>query len=401
MIYWTNSEAAREFRTSPASIGRWVANSLDKFNDKYNLILEKNPKNHKWQIVKNEHNRALLSKWAEENRIYKTEKSFKKISPETSFYKVFNEKQIIELVTNLENHKRIPLKFSYVKEGADLWNKFILTQKDYVLGDKLLIQTFDFLKNNLHDFDHINIIDLGTGNGFVIKPLIEMLIKNNFQISYLGIDYSQRMIDIISNNLKKWYPQLPIKTQIADIEYLFLQERLFLNKIEQKNSCNLILFLGYTLGNIYDRNRVLRNLSDSMSKNDYLIMNNALDIISKRYNFKSLENKNSIKRITYVVNKLGFNEDDYERINKFDEKIQSRVQILRLNKDIELEIKFKKGNKKILFKENDEIMIWNHYRHTIDSLFYEFKNNDLDISYLAKSAQKNEILVVCEPVLIN
>lgn len=391
MGFIRKSHLAKKYGVTPKTVDSWLKNAILRKN-----ALQFSDFNGINQILDTVNNDLVMQKLASEGRKHKSRTAFKQIYPKPEFYKIVNAKQLIELVINLENHKRIPLKFAYLSQGAHMINEFYLNQINYNLGDRLLKQSFDFLKNNLESYETVNIVDIGPGNALVIKPLIEMLVSSNFKINYLGIDYSQEMLNIATKNLKLWYPDLQIETQIGDMEYLVLQETLYSKKLKKPNSCNLILFLGFTIGNVYDRQRVFQNFADSMTKSDYLLINNGLDVALEGSRFTTLENKFTIDWVSYIPYNLGFSEDDFERINKFDEKTQSRIQVLKLNKDIELEINFNETVSRINFMEGDEITVWNHYSHSTDSIFQEIRKSGLDISSLDKGFDKDDILVICE-----
>jgi uncharacterized SAM-dependent methyltransferase len=396
MGFIRKSHLAKKYGVTPKTVDSWLGNAIAGKNN-----LQYADFNGINQILDTANNDLVMQKLTEDGRKHKGPSAYKKITPKPEFYEILDQKQLIELVTNLDTHKRIPMKFAYLSKGADTLNSFYLNDKDYNLGDQLLKQSFDFLRTNLESYDTINIVDIGPGNGLAIKQLIDMLYNEGFKLNYLGIDYSQRMLDIVTKNLNEWYPDLPVQTQIGDMEYLVLQERLFTQKLAKPNSCNLILFLGFTIGNVYDRHRVFQNFADSMTGSDYLVINNGLDNISGRNVFTTLENDFIIELISYIPEKLDLSENDFERINRFDEAIQSRVQILKLNKDIELEINFKQGKRVIQFKDGEEITIWNHYSHSTDNLFTEVRESGLDTSFLAQSPDKDDVLIICEPSLVS
>jgi uncharacterized SAM-dependent methyltransferase len=80
----------------------------------------------------------------------------------------------------------------------------------------LLKTSFEYLNLKLSSYDVINIVDIGTGNGFTTKPIIDNLIQNNKKVNYLGVDISSKMLEIVSFNLNNWYPLIKVNKLVAD-----------------------------------------------------------------------------------------------------------------------------------------------------------------------------------------
>jgi hypothetical protein len=391
-----NSQIAEEYKVFRGSVGKWVASALNKEN---NLQLEMS--NEKWYVIDNPHNRSELLNLKERASKFRNKNSYQKVNPNPELYKIFSYSNLVEMITKMEEIKMIPIKFSYLNEGADIWDEFIretFKSENYLskIGNKLLDESLPHLVESLRKYNVINIVDVGVGNGYSLKSLIEILLKNKFEVKYTGIDISPRMLEIISKNIKDWYPQMTVETEIGDMDYMVLREKLFSNKIADNNSCNLILFLGYTIGNVYDSHRVFRNFYDSMSVDDYFMFDNKLDLESFRSSFKTPEHPLTIKGVSWIPNLLGITADMFERINKYDEKSKSRVQVLRLNIDLDIEFNLEVGTKVVSFKSGDEITVWNHFSHNLDNLISDIRGNNLGISFMARAADKSEVLMICE-----
>jgi uncharacterized SAM-dependent methyltransferase len=391
-----NSQIAEEYKVFRGSVGKWVASALNKEN---NLQLEMS--NEKWYIIDNPHNRSELLNLKERASKFRNKNSYQKVNPSPELYKIFGYSNLVEMITKMEEIKMIPIKFSYLNEGADIWNEFIretFKSENYLskIGNKLLDESLPYLVESLRKYDVINIVDVGAGNGYNLKPLIEILLKNKFEVKYTGIDISPRMLEIISKNIKDWYPQMTVETEIGDMDYIVLREKLFSNKIANENSCNLILFLGYTIGNVYDSHRVFRNFYDSMSVDDYFMFDNGLDLEKLKTVFTTLENDNYNRVVRWIPELLGITPEMFERVNKYDEKSKSRVRVLQLNIDLDIEFKLEAGTKIVSFKSGDEITVWNHFSHNLDNLISEIRGNNLGISFMARAADKSEVLMICE-----
>jgi hypothetical protein len=133
-----------------------------------------------------------------------------------------------------------------------------------------------------------------------------------------------------------------------------------------------------------------------MSVDDYFMFDNKLDLESFRSSFKTPEHPLTIKGVSWIPNLLGITADMFERINKYDEKSKSRVQVLRLNIDLDIEFNLEVGTKVVSFKSGDEITVWNHFSHNLDNLISDIRGNNLGISFMARAADKSEVLMICE-----
>lgn len=396
MTLLKNAKIAEKYGVFRGSVGKWVAAAVNKEN---NLQLEMS--NNKWYVIDNQHNHSELSNLAERALKYRNKSSYEKVIVDPELYKIFSYGNLVELITKMEENRLIPIKFSYLNSGAIEWDNLIekASKSENFYGNKtdsLLHQASEYLMDVFNKYDTVNMVDVGPGNGFVVRPLITKLMKMGFKVEYTAIDISQKMLDIVSKNINNWFPKIEVHTEIGDMDYMVIREKLFSNKLANPNSCNLILFLGATIGNVYDRHRVFRNFFDSMSSDDFFVLNNVLDLVSQRAQFKTLEEINTQNMISWIPEKLGLRPDMYEKINKYDEKTASRLQVLKLNKDVDVEFQMEQGVKVVNLQDGEEITIFNHYSHTMDSLIKDVREVGLGISYLSRTPNHSQALIICE-----
>jgi uncharacterized SAM-dependent methyltransferase len=87
----------------------------------------------------------------------------------------------------------------------------------------------------------------------------------------MALDISSSMIELAKRNLARSFPDLNTEFHLFDFEggnFSDLTDALR----EKTRSNNLLLFLGNTLGNVCDRSRVLTNIRESMTLDDYLLV---------------------------------------------------------------------------------------------------------------------------------
>lgn len=394
MSVWKNSQIAEEYNVFRGTVLRWIK---DYKNNNLQLETYKN-KNY---VIKNEANQTILQLLAEKSKLYARHRKYQKVQASKDLENLLGYTNLIELINNLENHRQIPLKFSYLGQGADIWNETVNSRFEnqrYDIGIKNqdFKHSYLYLFDILQKYDTINIVDVGPGNGLITKYLIDILLENKMKLNYYAIDFSKKILEIVKSKMSFWFKNLKIETEKKDIDYDVLQEKLFTNKFNSPNSCNLILFLGGTIGNIFDRHRVLRNFYDSMTKDDYLVITNRLDNLQKRNDFSSTDNKSILNFLKWLPKKLGIKEEFYEIVNKYDTNLKSKMKLLKLKIDLDIEIKIKDKFKIISFFEGEEIILWNHYSYTTDSLIKELQEAKMNLIHLSVSPSKEDVLVITE-----
>lgn len=392
-----NYTISKQLGVAHPTVARWVEAALKKENN-----LQLHQVNNKYYIIDNLHNEAEMLKLKTNAEKYRNKIAFEKITASEDLKDILNESQVIELITSLENKKSIPLKFTYLNGGAKLWDLYVkkmVNNTDYYLDEisSLMGTSLDYFSFRLKDYEKVNIIDIGPGNGYTIKPLIDAL-KTQAQINYTSIDLSQEIQNILTKNMLQWYPDISVNNIVADIEQILIRDLLFNNKLKNPNSCNVLLFIGATLGNVANRLQVLKNLKDSMGSDDILILDNGLDTPEWRSSFTSVNNPLVRLRLLWLPELLGFRKDMYEIISKYDENSGRRLQTMKLIKDIDIEFSLAEGSKVLSFKENEEIIIWNHYSHTLNSFIGEMNESNFAVTHMSCYPDLSHILALCQVV---
>jgi len=185
---------------------------------------------------------------------------------------MFTKRQEAELITSIQGKGEIPVKFNYLGDGATKWCAIAkkrsgggINRMEYELLTK---RAGDFLKSYAGS-GKVNIIDVGCGDGSPVLPILAELKKHKINFRYVPIDISPEMLDIAEKTINAHH-NCEVKKFLIDFELGNFSEITY--DLKSDGSANLLLFLGSTLGNFSDRNRVLTNLRDSMGANDFLIV---------------------------------------------------------------------------------------------------------------------------------
>jgi SAM-dependent methyltransferase len=399
MSFWTKSEAAKEFHVSPTTINNWI---IATEKNKVNLDIA--TVGTKTVLVESEHNRKIIKQLIEKGKKHIGRGGRVEVEVSDRFYKIFSQSQAIEIITNLENDKLIPLKYTYFDKGASMWDDYIiadLNNPDYSYNKKeeiLINSTLSYLDLKIQKYDKVNIIDIGPGNGYIAKPIINKLIDLKKDIKYTGMDISSSMLDILKKNLGQWYPNLNTEYVLTDIDYDIIRDHLFFNKHnEEKSSCNIILFLGSTIGNFYDRHRVYKNFYDSMSQDDFLWINSGIETPGEVSAIKKHAKKDAIvEESSWIPELLGIEEDLYALEVNYNEKIESYVLCLRLNVDLDIVFTLQTKEKRISLNKGDDIIVWNYHSYKLEQFVDELNNVGFRIINQASYPDNSEAIIMSE-----
>jgi len=185
--------------------------------------------------------------------------------------------------------KYLDSKYFYDEKGDRLFQK-IMELDEYYLTDCEL----EILKNHCENYrrifqnakSHFSLIELGAGDGLKTKVLLEHLAENQANFSYLPIDISNNVLNILEAKINKEIPKLKVNPYIGD----YFNALDILNK--QEAGRKVLLFLGSTIGNFKykDALKFLKELNQRMNRDDLLLIGFDLKkdptIILKAYNDK-------------------------------------------------------------------------------------------------------------------
>jgi L-histidine N-alpha-methyltransferase len=263
------------------------------------------------------------------------------------------KRQEAELVTAIQGRGEVPLKFTYLGEGAGNWDK-IATDRTEGGGinsaeGKLLNKRIDDFLSTIDTTSGVNLIDIGCGNGYPVYPIVEYLKSKNIKMTYVPMDISQEMLDLAVKNVSK---DFGIECKSIQMDFELGQFSDVMYEVKQNGSVNLMLFLGSTLGNHSDLNRVLSNFRDSMTSKDYLILGVELTNLAKvskiipHYQSKDVE-----KFVTHTLRYLNVTNYDIDiSWNEKNSQIEIRAQI---TKDTEVQI----ANEKFVLQKDESILL--------------------------------------------
>lgn len=321
--------------------------------------------------------------------------------PNSEFYTVFSKREILDIIHAIESRREIPLKYSYKGDGANIWDKFYLK---YIIPTwyrtsnveiELLKTNFEYLNGNYQKCEKVNIIDIGAGNSYPVKGFIKKLIKMKKINKYIALDISDKLLNVSSHNIKKWFPNLAFNNSLIDIENTPIPKSLLKNEAE--NTANIFLHLGVTIANHSNRNQVFTNLRNSMEENDLLIFTNEIGSNSQWDGIARGGCKYHADQVyRWLKNNLGLANDDCELVRKYDLATDSIVANIKFRHRCRINFSYLGIDKNIEIAAGEEVTIWRHHKFTIPELIQEIEQAGLKLVHYSANKYSSHLIVVCE-----
>lgn len=183
--------------------------------------------------------------------------------------------------------KKLSSKYFYDERGDELF-QLIMKMPEYYLTDceyeVLDIHKQAMLELFTEDAERFRLIEFGAGDGFKTKVLLRHFQQQGANFTYMPIDISQNVLDILTGSLQDEMPNLSLKPIAA--EYFQALEQLQ----PEAGVKNVVLFLGSNIGNFTGElaNQFLGKLAGHLKKGDLIMVGMDLkkdpEIIMKAYN---------------------------------------------------------------------------------------------------------------------
>lgn len=172
--------------------------------------------------------------------------------------------------------KTLQSKYFYDSIGDDLFvqimglPEYYLTRAEDEIFSEQTEQLTDAL--GLTPEKHVELVELGAGDGTKTKKLLHFLLNGGYSIGYQPIDISPYALSNLEKSLAVEMPGLSVKTRQGDYFEV-------LESMRNSTAPKVVLFLGSNLGNMLDEvaGRFIRTLSERLNPGDRLLL--GLDLI--------------------------------------------------------------------------------------------------------------------------
>lgn len=402
MLYLKNSDLAKKYHISLGTVRNWI-DAAQK--GKLDLVLYTEGQKH--YIANTDTNASTIEKLIAANRKYRNSRSSRVVEPDPTFYKVFSNEEIYDIVRNLEIHHELPRQYNYFDGGADEWNSYT-SELLYDENPNLLNRTIELLAENqsyldslITKYKKVNVIDIGAGNALPVKDFLERLQNNGKLDQYIAIDISDDMLAIAEKNVRSWFKgQVRFQRHKLDItteRFAKILANDYLNK-EAHDSINLVMFLGGTPDNFRNPDDAFRSINSSMNRNDILVYVNKLERETMRpqwldYTLTKTKMKiNPMHRIVFDL--LNIDEELYDVEMGFDREKRLRYSKTRFNVALTLKFSFEDGERLVYFEKGDTILLWRSWQMTLSSILEQFHTNSFYTLHTSQSEDKEYILTI-------
>jgi len=170
----------------------------------------------------------------------------------------------------------LPLKFAFAGSATLTYDQFGLSSGYQQVVDATVPEVealLSVLRKNPTTRVVRQICEVGPGNGIHTRAFLRQLHRRGIDPArYLGLDFSLTLLHLAASRIPHELPlQITLKTW--DFER---HPSLAISKWRKPEDPVLVLLLGHTLGNPEDPVRALRNLRQSCTTGDYLLLSVAL-----------------------------------------------------------------------------------------------------------------------------
>lgn len=405
MLYFKNVELAEKYHVSEGSVRNWLKEAEQ---GKINLELYK--KGNRQYVANTTSNLAVIDALIEKRKKYRNTKSIKNISPKAEFYKLYSQEQIYDILTNLEKYHEIPRQYNYFDGGAKHWDEYtqrLATEEQSNMinsTQKLLNGNLGYLDDLLADYDRVNIVDIGPGNAYPVKRILEHLVKRKRLGRYIALDISPPMLEIAERNIQTWFgSDVTFEGHKLDINYDRFSQLLtgeYIKK-DSNRTANLILLLGGTLCNERVPDGAFKVIHDSMGVNDFLVHTQKLDSDATRQYFDfniDLVGSEPAPIHRLVLDLLNIDKTMYDLELGFDESRGQRFEKIRFNIAVTIRFEFDDGLRDIQFNKNDAILIWRSWQQRAMDVVHQFDRNNFYLLHTSQTQDQEYMLTVAQSV---
>lgn len=401
MIYFKNTELAKKYHVSLGTVRNWIKAAAEG-----QLELTLHQQDDRTYIANTDSNIAAIEQLVSDNKKYRNSKSAKIVAPQAEFYRLYNQAQIYDIVTNLEMYHEIPRQYNYFGGGASNWNRYMqrFVSEDGATQPTMTATLFErnrsYFDDLLAKYKRVNVVDIGAGNAMPVRGLLAHLLAQKKLGRYIALDISTEMIKIARTNIEKWFnDQVNFEGYESDINYerfgnLLAEESL---SAGAEDTVNLVLFLGGTPGNLRNPDGAFRIIHDSMRPNDLLVYTGKLDTeASRRYFDWNVEP--STTRLApnhrFILDLLNIDPSFYDIEMGFDERNRQRFVRVRLKVSLAIRFEFDAGERVLEFSKGETILLLRAWGVTAYDVWRVFDRNDFYTLHSTQTEDRQYILTV-------
>jgi SAM-dependent methyltransferase len=401
MHYYKSTELSELYGVSRRTVTNWIEQTQQ---GRLHLELIKDGDTH--YIANSPKNQLIIRSLVTERRKFLNSRSLKRVTPLPEFYELYNEDQILDIISNIDTYREIPRQYNYFESGADFWDSYVQRlstdpSPNMITATKdLLAVNMDYLDSLLARYAKVNVIDAGMGNVLPTRALLEHLLKVGKLKRYVAIDISEKMLAIAEHNIKEWFGDtVPFEGYQRDFSFeRFADIIAEPSAANDRSTVNLVLLLGGTLVNFREPEDVLKVFSKSMQRNDLFIYTAALDspAMRARFTFSSTPDEPLPPQYKFIVDRIGIDPSYYEVEVGFDEADPARYLRIRLKHALSIEFKLKKGTWRIDLNKEETILLWRARHESTLELANQIYKSGFDPLLVSETLDHDYLMLVAD-----
>ena len=400
--FFKNTELAIRYNISEATVRNWIRSSKEG-----KLKLELIESRARSYVANSISNIALIDTLVQQNRKYRNTNAIKTVSPTDELLRVFDNKQVHDIVRNLELHREIPRQYGYFAEAAGEWDEYINKQMAAEVPSvvrscgELLDANFGYIDQRTAKYKKINLIDVGVGNGVPVRRLISHLRGTGKLGRYVALDFSEDMLNITKRHMKEWFGD---DFSFEGHQFDMTQNRFtsILTKgdaIDEPETINLVLLLGATPNNLRIPEDAFRNVCESMAPHDLLVYTDRVETTVEppewfRHSYEEAPKKfELLGRHRFVLDRLGITESFYDARVGFDVKGRRKYACAKLKFALNLKLDLGGKEKIVQFEKGDNILVWQCWRWTSSKLIDILESCGFYVAHLSQTEDRYVVVV--------
>jgi hypothetical protein len=393
MKYFKNAELARIYNVSEKSVRNWI-NAADQ--GKINLELYQH--DGKLFVADSIPNEAALLKFTERAKKYRNSQSHKKIQPDQMFYDTYSFEQIVQIASELEAFHEIPQQFRYIGEAGVHWSSYLHKLYTATTGNNLnnaieLLRTQkEYLLQLTSDYDRINLVDIGVGNGLAVKELLSELYKTGKFHTYVGLDISPELLTITNHNVNNWFEgNVAFDGHVIDINNQNFRSILAKHTYDEsgQSTINIVTLLGSLLPNFRDVDQALSLIRDSLNPQDLLITT-----LKEDFHTPSEPKDQLPIHHRRVAEAMGIDPSMYDIEQLYDKELRCRQSRIKLKVAITIDFIMEGYRRSVSFEKGDRIILWRGWHWTAEELIDLYKRQGFSLLLTSKSKDGQLLLQI-------
>ena len=167
--------------------------------------------------------------------------------------------------------KTLPSKYFYDEKGDKIFQEIMAMEEYYLTRAEYEVfqnEKANILNEILGSDGAFRLLELGAGDGYKTRILLEHFVKEKASFSYAPVDISSHVLDLLREKVSAEFPQLDIQCMPGD--YFEALSRLDHNT----GTRNVVLFLGSNIGNFNQEQAIsfLSKLRKYLDPEDMLLI---------------------------------------------------------------------------------------------------------------------------------